>query len=219
MKYKAVLFDFDYTLGDSTDGIVISVNYALRKMGCAEAERDVIKRTIGMSLPETFSYLTGDRSAEKQVRFSELFKTEANLVMTENSSLYPYTIELLSLLREKGCKTGIVTTKYRYRIEQILRKYSSEKLVDIIVGSDDVTAPKPSPEGLLKAAGALDEMNRSDILYIGDNIIDAQTAEAAGVDFAGVLTGTNTEKDFEGYAFVCLAEDLPALFRKKEFIP
>lgn len=31
--YKAVVFDFDYTLGDSTNGIVISVNYALNKIG------------------------------------------------------------------------------------------------------------------------------------------------------------------------------------------
>ncbi len=33
MQYKAVIFDFDYTLGDSTDGIVLSSNYALEKMG------------------------------------------------------------------------------------------------------------------------------------------------------------------------------------------
>ena len=30
--YKAVIFDFDYTLGDSTNGIVLSVNYALGEM-------------------------------------------------------------------------------------------------------------------------------------------------------------------------------------------
>ena len=26
--YKAVIFDFDYTLGDSTNGIVLSINHA-----------------------------------------------------------------------------------------------------------------------------------------------------------------------------------------------
>ena len=37
---KAIIFDFDYTLGDSTEGIVASVNYALEKLGYAAAERE-----------------------------------------------------------------------------------------------------------------------------------------------------------------------------------
>lgn len=31
MKYKAVIFDFDYTLGDCTEGIAASVNHGLKK--------------------------------------------------------------------------------------------------------------------------------------------------------------------------------------------
>lgn len=31
--YKAVIFDFDYTLGDSTNEIVLSINHALEKLG------------------------------------------------------------------------------------------------------------------------------------------------------------------------------------------
>ena len=37
MRYKGLIFDFDYTLGDSTEGIVASVNYALEKLGYAAA--------------------------------------------------------------------------------------------------------------------------------------------------------------------------------------
>ena len=33
MKYKAVIFDFDYTLGDCTEGIAASVNHGLKKLG------------------------------------------------------------------------------------------------------------------------------------------------------------------------------------------
>lgn len=51
---KAVLFDFDYTLGDSSSGIVISVNYALNKLAYPPAEPQVVCSTIGLSLPETF---------------------------------------------------------------------------------------------------------------------------------------------------------------------
>ena len=30
---KAIIFDFDYTLGDSTNGIALSINYALEELG------------------------------------------------------------------------------------------------------------------------------------------------------------------------------------------
>lgn len=40
MKYKGIIFDFDYTLGDSTEGIVTCVNTALRRLGYDTADRE-----------------------------------------------------------------------------------------------------------------------------------------------------------------------------------
>ena len=37
---KAIIFDFDYTLGDSTNGIVLSVNYALEKLGFKRKDKE-----------------------------------------------------------------------------------------------------------------------------------------------------------------------------------
>ena len=50
MKYKAVIFDFDYTLGDCTEGIAASVNHGLKKMGYEAGELEDIRKTIGLSL-------------------------------------------------------------------------------------------------------------------------------------------------------------------------
>lgn len=46
MKYRAVLFDFDYTLGDSTKGIVLSANAALQRMGLEAQSEEAIRRTV-----------------------------------------------------------------------------------------------------------------------------------------------------------------------------
>ena len=51
---KAIIFDFDYTLGDSTNGIALSINYALEKLGYALPPIEDIKKTIGLSLTETY---------------------------------------------------------------------------------------------------------------------------------------------------------------------
>lgn len=73
--------------------------------------------------------------------------------MTAGTKLYQPVKKVFADLREQGCKVGIVTTKYHYRIDQILDKFGISSAVDIIVGAEDVKIEKPDPEGLLIAAG------------------------------------------------------------------
>ena len=81
---------------------------------------------------------------------------------------------------------------------------------DIVIGCEDVRAPKPSPEGLIMAARRLG-VSTGDVLYAGDSTVDAETARAAGVDFMGVLHGMTTREELAAYPNVFIAEDLTAL--------
>lgn len=210
--YKAVIFDFDYTLGDSTNGIVHSANYALAGLGYAEKTVDGIKRTIGLSLKETFHVLTGNDDESAAAEFARLFRLKADEVMTENTVLYGGAKEVLSEFGDRGIKTGIVTTKFHYRIDAILRKFCAEELVNVIIGGEDVAREKPDPEGLLKAIELLGTERRG-VLYVGDSTVDAKTARSAGVDFAAVLTGTTS--DFSEYDNVFVGENL---YRVLDFV-
>ncbi len=208
---KAIIFDFDYTLGDSTNGIVLSVNYALEKLGYGSKDREEIKKTIGLSLTDTFSVLTGKSNQEEARQFSKYFIEKADSVMVENTELYADTKEILKKLKEAGYKTGIVTTKFRYRIEKILDRFSAVDLVDLIVGADDVKIEKPNPEGLLWVVNKL-QLDKDDILYVGDSLVDARTAENAQIDFAGVLTGTTVADEFKPYSNVFIGENIKAVY-------
>lgn len=210
--YKAYIFDFDYTLGDSTDGIVKSVLYALSKLGEEPKATEEIRKTIGLSLKETYFALTNHKDEQKAELYSKYFKEKADEVMVDSTQIYEPVKSLFATLREKGCKIGIVTTKYHYRIDAILAKFDMTDMVDIIVGGDDVKTPKPDPEGLLYAIKQL-KLDKKDILYVGDSVVDAKTAQTAGVDFAGVLTGTTKAEDFASYKNVCIAEDLYTINR------
>ena len=203
--YKTVIFDFDYTLGDSTGGIVQSANYALARLGFEESSVGEIKKTVGLTLKETFHALTGAPEDSKAARFADLFREKADIVMTDNTILYSDTTKVLRELSRLGIKTGIVTTKFHYRIDAVLRKFDAERLVGVVVGGEDVAAAKPDPEGLFKAIKALG-VDKRDVLYIGDSLVDARTAQAAGVDFAAVLTGTTD--DFSEYNCVFIGKDL-----------
>lgn len=208
--YKAYIFDFDYTLGDSTDGIVQSALYALYKLGEQPRTREEIRKTIGLSLQETYFTLAGNKDEEKAELFTKYFKEKSDGVMVASTQIYESVKQVLGNLREKGCKIGIVTTKYHYRIDAILEKFDMTDMVDMIVGGDEVKTPKPDPEGLLYAIDHLG-LDKRDILYVGDSVVDAKTAQSAEVDFAGVLTGTTSAKDFASYDSVCIAKDLYAI--------
>lgn len=210
MKYKAVIFDFDYTLGDCTEGIEASVNHGLKKLGYEAGELEDIRKTIGLSLKETFSCLTGSRDQEEAQRFSVCFKEKSDQVMVDRTRLYPAVRPVFEELRRQGRRIGIVTTKYHYRIDQILDKFQIAGLVDVIVGAEDVKAEKPCPEGLLYAMEQLGA-DRSEVLYTGDSVVDAKTAAAAAVDFAGVLTGTTSFREFEPFDHICIVSDLAEL--------
>lgn len=210
MQYKAVIFDFDYTLGDSTEGIISSANYALEKMGYEPAEREEIRKTIGLSLPETYAALTGDRKPEKGEEFRSYFVEKADEIMTGSSDLYPDAREILEYLKQEGVKVAVVTTKFDYRIEGILEKCHAQEYVEMIVGGNNVANPKPDREGTLLV---LQKWNlaKGEVLYVGDSLVDAKTAKSAGVPFAGVTTGTTTAEDFKEYDCVGVFENLSEL--------
>ena len=208
--YQAYIFDFDYTLGDSTDGIVQSALYALSKLGEEPKSTEEIRKTIGLSLKETYFTLAKSKDETKAELFAKYFKEKADDVMVASTQIYEPVKQVLTTLREKGCKIGIVTTKYHYRIDAILAKFDMTQLIDIIVGGDDVKTPKPDPEGLLYAIDRL-ELDKKDILYVGDSVVDAKTAQSAEVAFVGVLTGTTNAEDFAGYNNVCIVKDLYAI--------
>lgn len=58
-QYKTYLFDFDYTLVDSSNGIVMCFRHVLDKHGYKNVDDRAIKRTIGMTLDDAFALLTG----------------------------------------------------------------------------------------------------------------------------------------------------------------
>lgn len=215
MEYSTFIFDFDFTLADATDGIVESVNFALKKLKIPTKERDEIRRTVGMTLVDTFYKLTGVNDVGIAKQFTGYFKDRADLVMTSNTALFPDCIITLKKLKARGIKTGIVTSKNHYRIDEALEKHNATNLIDVIIGFEDVEQAKPSPEGLLKAIDIL-RISKDDVIYVGDSLIDAQTAKNAEVDFAAVTTGTTLDCEFELYPHISVSSNLSELLIKLE---
>lgn len=204
---RTVLFDFDYTLGDTTDGITAAINHALSEMGYDEHTSDEVRPTIGLSLHEAFRILTKDMSPAAADEFYGRFQPWAKKTLRPSAELLPGARELIFHLKSRGFTIGIVTTKHRHQIVDILGKFGLDRTFDVIIGSEDVSRKKPDPEGLIKALSLLG-IGKDEALYIGDSFVDAEAASHADVPFAAVLTGTTPRERFSEYPVAAVADDL-----------
>lgn len=210
MEYTTYLFDFDYTLADSSRGIVICFRNVLERHGHTGISDEAIKRTIGKTLEESFSILSGITAPETLAAYKREYVKEADTHMTVNTFFFPETIGVLHTLKERGAKIGIISTKYRFRIHEMVDQHFPKDFFDIIIGGEDVEYPKPHPQGIKKALRQL-HRQRSETLYIGDSTVDAQAAQAAQVDFVGVLNGMTTRNELAAYPHRQILENLSLL--------
>lgn len=210
MPYTAYLFDFDYTLADSSRGITLCFRHVLERNGYAGVTDEAIRRTIGKTLEESFSILTGVTDPDRLAAFKAEYRREADVYMTPNTRLFPETLRVLRTLKERGAKIGIISTKYRFRIHDTMDQHLPANFLDIVVGGEDVSCAKPDPEGLLYAIRQLG-VKKKHVLYIGDSTVDAETAQAAGVDFAGVTHGVTTADELAAYPHRRIMDSLTEL--------
>ena len=207
---QTITFDFDYTLADSSSGVIECVNFALAKLGLPAAPDDAIRRGIGLSLEETLVTLAGERNRGSHEEFMRLFVERADEVMVDATILFEPAPAVIKTLKAQGISLGIVSQKYRRRIEAILERDNLLDYFDVIVGGEDMTAFKPDPSGLLTA---LDRLGGSpaNSLYVGDSVTDAETAKRANVPFVAVLSGATPKDSFDGHPTVSIIESLSEL--------
>ncbi len=194
---KAVLFDFDFTLADASVGIIQCVNGALTAMGHENATEIQVKKTIGLPLEDMFSTYTGIFDADSRTIFRNHFTRQADHVITKNTHFFEDAIPVLKALKSKRFKVAIVSTKYRYHIEEVLVRDDLMTTVDLVIGGEDVKRHKPDPEAIILAIEKLG-ITAEEAFFVGDTFMDQGAAKGAGMDFLAVLNGTTTRKDFEG---------------------
>jgi phosphoglycolate phosphatase len=213
---KAAIFDFDFTLGDSSRAVVHCVNQAVTEMGLRPVDPEDVTRTIGLTLETALEKLLGISDPVVQAEFKTRFVRAADDVMVAGTELLEGVLPALDSIGGNGVRLGIVSTKYRYRIEDILDRFGERHRFSVIVGGDDVKAHKPDPEGLSLALSTLG-IPGTEALYVGDHLVDALAAAGAGIPFVGVLTGNTDAEEFRtkpGVGVVDGVRNLPSFLSR-----
>lgn len=179
---KAVVFDFDMTLVDSSYVITDCSNLLADECGLRRITRDELMAVIGLTLEEAWEVFWGkvDKS------WLDIYRKRYKVLEAEGLRDLPGARVLPETLRGCGFKLGVVSNRQYARLGVASAKM--ESLFDTIVGLEDVCHAKPHPEPLLKALLELG-VKPTEAIYVGDTDIDMKAAVAAQITGVGMTTG------------------------------
>ena len=184
---KLVLFDFDGTVIDNSEGIFNCIRYSLNKLGLPVPGEAVLRRFVGPSLFDSFrAYCEDDE--EKAERFVSLYRERYAPVGITECRLYDGIGELVTALRAEGRRVGVCSGK---PYDFVVRISKSLGLSDAFEGYFcPGFAPVDSDKaGLILAAAEHFGVAKAETLMVGDRRFDIEAAKKAGVASLGVRYG------------------------------
>ena len=190
---RAVVFDLDGTLADTSGDLLAAANFCFRDMGLG----DVLgPNDAGVALRGGRRMLT--EGLTRLGRFDEAVVTQYYPVLleaygraiSEHTALYPGAMEAVDALKQSGIDVGICTNKPETLARQLLTELGVLDAFGALIGADTLPVRKPDPEPLHETARLL---GASRYLLVGDSDTDHNTARAAGVPSVLVTFGPSGE--------------------------
>ena len=209
---KLVIFDLDGTLLNTIADLSAAANYALEQCGFPLHTVDEVRSFVGngigklleRSLPES------ERSQANMARMREKFVSYYNIHNADLSKPYPGISDMLLRLQERGILLAVASNKYQLATEKLVAYYFPKVHFAKVCGQREGIPTKPHPmvvESILSAVN----VEKSDVLYVGDSDVDMQTAINAGVDAVAVSWGFRPRaelEDFHPLAVIDAADEL-----------
>ena len=196
------LFDFDGTLFDTSEGIIVSAKYALKKMDIDIGSDDELKAFIGPSLLETFKSQFG-LDDDFAFKATKLFRKHYSEIGIYLCTPYIGIKETLCTLREKGIYLYVATSKPTVFTNSILDQYHLKDCFDNVVGSNLDNSRSKKVDIINYILEKHDITDVKNTYMIGDKKQDLIGAQDAGINFIGVLYGFGTEDEFSSSKILC----------------
>lgn len=180
---KLVVYDCDGVLVDSGNVILSYYNWMMNKCGLPDIDwTEEQLRMQAMSLADRdILEVLANGDSELFQKMLQIAKTEHNNVGFDEMSLETNVVEGLNFVKSKGIPMAVLTNRGK-SLTALLKFFDLENYFQMLVTANDVTYPKPSPEGLMKICAAF-EVSASETLYLGDSPTDYEAAKACGVNF------------------------------------
>jgi phosphoglycolate phosphatase len=191
-----IIFDLDGTLINTIDDLGQACNHALQACGFPVHEiadypqlvGNGINRLIERALP------VENRNETTVSRMREYFVPYYDAHNCDLTRPYDGIPELLLSLKKAGHTMAVASNKYQTATEKIVNHFFPNTF-DIVLGERENVPRKPNPQIVWDILSNLTE--QSDIIYIGDSLVDAETAKAAGATLVLCTWGFCTEEQLK----------------------
>ena len=180
-EFKTYLFDFDGTLVDSYESLVLVFEGAYSKVGVKVPE-GYTRRLMRCPLYVGYEELNGpDDEESKKIFGDEIIRLLDEPSVLKATKAYSEVIEVLHELKKQGKQLGIVTSNNKKHVGEVLHFLGIEDdLFSVIVGNQETKKHKPNPDPIWKGLELLGE-SKENACYVGDALDDCLSAINAGV--------------------------------------
>lgn len=189
---KIVIFDLDGTLLNTIDDLGYACNYALERTGFPTHRicdypslvGNGINNLIRRALPEDM------RTEENVLRVREYFVPYYNEHNCDYTRPYDGIESVLRTLKENGCQLAVASNKYQAATENIVNHFFPE-IFNLVLGEREGVERKPDPQIVHDILAILkcETSGEDKVMYIGDSLVDMETARNANVPFAACSWG------------------------------
>ncbi|MBQ8628540.1 MAG: HAD family hydrolase [Prevotella sp.] len=210
MKIKAVILDFDGTMGDTQDLIVRTMQQTIRELGLPQRTDEQCAAMIGLPLKHTFTTLI-EMSEEMGERCAELYRRLFN----ENNvpgavPVFPNVLDTVCELHRRGLILTIASARRRDTLVEFLESMNLMQYIPYVISASDIENAKPAPDMVLKTLEDY-HLSADEAIVVGDTKYDIEMAHRAGVKAVGVTYGNGTVEELRAYGAEYIIDDFVQL--------
>ncbi|MGE6399969.1 MULTISPECIES: HAD family hydrolase [Bacillus cereus group] len=208
--YTTFLFDLDGTLTDPKEGIINSVLYALEKIGIEEVNISELDSFIGPPIQQSFvdRYNMNEIEVERAVFYFREYLKQSGLL---ENKVYDGIGALLQELKDDGNRLFVATSKPTVFAEQVIEHFQLTSFFEEIVGSNlDGTRIKKE-EIIAHILQTNEELQKEEMVMIGDRKHDVIGANSNGIASIGVLYGYGNENELSDAGAIHIVKDVEEL--------
>jgi phosphoglycolate phosphatase len=196
-----LIFDLDGTLLDTVADLAASTNFALTQCRFPTHETSAYHFFVGNGINKLFERALpeGAKTQENILQIRQYFLEYYGAHSTELTVPYPGIINLLTEVQSAGIKIAVASNKYQQATEELIQHFFPEIKFVAVFGQRENVPTKPDPTivyDILKIA----EVEKADVIYIGDSGVDMSTAQNAGIDSIGVTWGFRPRAELEAFS-------------------
>ncbi len=185
-QIKGILFDNDGTLVDTENLILSSFRHTLQTAFGEVPPDEVLLKKVGQPLSvQMADFATDDVPAEELCR---IYREHNHRIHDGMIRLFPGVYEMLDVLKSRGYKMGVVTSKTRELASHGLNVLGVLPFFEFVVGGYDLPKHKPDPEPVIYGAELLG-LAPEECAYVGDSPFDMQAGNGAGCLTIAALWG------------------------------